>query len=102
MYVCVCVCVGGGGGGGWGEGMGLRCGTLTTVNLRRSLSVISTVISGGSIITRFAVMVVTEASVNLAVKVSFDSTIVSLVIDTLKHCLGCWLVKGPRVIETLV
>ena len=81
-----------------------RRGTLTTLNLRRSLSVTCTVVSGGSIVIRFAVMVVTEAgkSVNLAVKVSFDSTIVSLVIDTLKHCLGCWLVKGPRVIETLV
>ena len=49
-------------------------------------------------------IVVTEAgtSVNLAVKVSFDSIIASFVIGTLKHCLGCWLVKGPRVIETLV
>ena len=77
---------------------------LTIINLLRSLSVISTVVSGGSIVIRSGEMVVTEAgkSVNLAVKVSFDSTIVSLVIDTLKHCLGCWLVKGPRVIETLL
>ena len=81
-----------------------RRGTLITLNLRRSLSVICTVVSGGSIIIRSGEMVVTEAgkSVNLEVKVSFDSTIVSLMIDTLKHCLGCWLVKGPRVIETLV
>ena len=84
--------------------LGLRCGILTTINLLRSLSVISTVASGGSIIIRSAVIVVTEAgmSVNLAVKVSFNSINVSLVIDTQKHCLGCWLVKGPRVIETLV
>ena len=52
---------------------------------------------------RSAVIVVTEAgmSVNVAVNVSFDSINVSLMIGTLKHCLGCWLVKGPRVIETL-
>ena len=85
-------------------GLELKLGTLTKINLLRSLSVICTVASGGSTIIQFAVMVVTEAgmSVNLAVKASFNSTIVSLVIDTLKHCLGCWLVKGPRVIEILV
>ena len=39
---------------------------------------------------RSGVIVVTEAgmSVNLAVKVSFDSRTVSLMIDILKHCLG--------------
>ena len=78
--------------------LGLR---LDYNNLLRSLSVISTVVSGGSIVIRSAVIVVTEASVNLALKVSFNSINVSLVIDTWKHCLGCWLVKGPRVIETL-
>ena len=83
--------------------LGLRRGAVTTINLLRSLSVISTVVSGGSIIMRSAVIVITEAamSVNVAVKVSFNSINVSLVIDTVKHCLGCWLVKGPRVIETL-
>ena len=40
---------------------------------------------------RPGVIVVTEAgmSVNLAVKVSFDSRTVSLMIDILKRCLGC-------------
>ena len=49
-------------------------------------------------------IVVTEAgtSVSLAVKVSFDSISESLTIDILKHCLGRWLVKGPKVIETPV
>ena len=84
--------------------LSFRGGTLITVNLLRSLSVICTVVSGGSTIIRFALIVVTEAgmSVNLAVKVSFGSKIASLMIGTLKHCLGCWVVKGPRVIETLV
>ena len=84
--------------------LGLRHGTLTTINLRRSLSVISTVVSGGSIVIRFAVMVVTEAgmSVNLAVKVSVTSTLTSFMIDILKHCLGRWLVKVCRIIETRV
>ena len=41
-------------------------------------------------------------SVNLAVKVSFDSINGSSMIDILKHCLGRWLVKVPRVIETPV
>ena len=83
--------------------LGLRRGTLTTINLRRSLSVISTVVSGGLIIIRFGEILITEAgmSVTLAVKVSFDSTFASLVIDTVKHCLGCWLVKVIEVIETL-
>ena len=73
------------------------------MNLLRSLSVISTVASGGLIIIRSAVIVVTEAgtSVNLAVKVSFNSINASLVIDTVKHCLGWWLLKEARVIETL-
>ena len=77
---------------------------LDTLNLLRSLSVICTVASGESTIILFAVMIVTEAgtSVNLAVKASFNSTIVSLVIDTLKHFLGCSLVKVFRVIETLL
>jgi len=68
------------------------------------LFVICTVVSGGSTIIRFAVMVVTEAgmSVNLAVKVSVTSTLTSFMIDILKHCLGCWLVKVRRIIETLV
>ena len=84
----------------------MKLGTLTIPlvnNLLRSLFVICTVASGGSTIILFAVMVVTEAgmSVNLAVKVSFNSINASLVIDTLKHCLGCWLVKVFRVIETL-
>ena len=72
--------------------------------LPRSLSAICTVVSGGSTIIRLALIVVTEAgmSVNLAVKSSVRSVIASFVIDILKHCLGCWLVKGPRVIETLV
>ena len=84
--------------------LGFRRGTLITINLRRSLSVICTVVSDGLTIIRSGEIVVTEAgmSVNLAVKVSFDSKITSLMIGTLKHCLGCWLVKGPRVIETLV
>ena len=71
--------------------LGLRLGTLTTINLLRSLSVISTVVSGGSTIMRSGVIVVTEAdmSVSLAVKVSFDSIIESLMIDILKHSLGC-------------
>ena len=87
-------------------GLELKLGTLTipVFDLLRSLSVICTVASGGSTIILFAVMVVTEVgmSVNLAVKASFNSTIVSLVIDTLKHCLGCWLVKVFRVTETLL
>ena len=85
-------------------GLGSRLGTLTTINLLRSLSVICTVVWGGSTIMRSAVIVVTEAgtSVNLAVKVSFDSIIESLMIDIRKHCLGRPLVKGPRVIETPV
>ena len=88
-----------------GGGLELKLCTLTipVFDLLRSPSVICTVASGGSTIILFAEIVVTEAgmSVNLAVKASFISTIVSLVIDTLKHCLGCWLVKGPSVIETL-
>ena len=66
--------------------------------------VIRTVASGGSTLIRSAVMVVTEAgmSVNLAMKFSVTSTLTSFMIDILKHCLGRWLVKGPRVIETLV
>ena len=53
---------------------------------------------------RLALIVVTEAgmSVNLVVKTSVCSIIASFVIDILKHCLGCWLVKVSRVIETLV
>ena len=77
---------------------------LVLLYLPRSLSAICTVVSGGSTIIRLALIVVTEAgmSVNLAVKSSVRSVIASFVIDILKHCLGCWLVKGPRVIETLV
>ena len=69
-----------------------------------SLPVIRTVVSDGSILIRLALIVVTEAgmSVNLAVKSSVLSVIASFVIDTLKHCLGRWLVKVPRVIETFV
>ena len=69
-----------------------------------SLPVIRTVVSDGSIIIRLALIVVTEAgmSVNLAVKSSVLSVIASFVIDMLKHCLGRWLVKVPRVIETFV
>ena len=72
--------------------------------LLRSLSVICTVVSGGSTIIRLALIVVTESgmSVSLVVKTSVLSVIASFVIDILKHCLGRWLVKGPTVIETLV
>ena len=72
--------------------------------LPRSLSVIRTVVSGGSTIIRLALIVVTEAgmSVSLVVKTSVGSKMKSLMTDILKHCLGCWLVKGPRVIETLL
>ena len=77
---------------------------LILLYLPRSLSAICTVVSGGSTIIRLALIVVTEAgmSVNLAVKSSVRSVMKSLMIDTLKHCLGRWLVKGPRIIETLV
>ena len=73
-----------------GSGLETLALDLTTINLLRSLSVISTVVSGGSTIMRSGVIVVTEAgtSVSLAVKVSFGSRTVSLMIDILKHCLG--------------
>ena len=77
---------------------------LSYYNLLRSLSLICTAVSSGSTIIRLALIVVTESgmSVNLVVKFSVRSILSSSVIDTLKHCLGRWLVKVPTVIETLV
>ena len=77
---------------------------LILLYLLRSLSVIQTAASAGSTIIRLALIVVNEAamSVNLAVNSSVGSKMISLRIDILKHCVGCWMVKGPRVIETLV
>ena len=79
-------------------------GHFTVLDLRYLLSVICTVVSDGSTIIWLGEIVVTELSMslNLAVKFSVCSTSPSFMIDILKHCLGRWLVKVSRVIETLV
>ena len=77
---------------------------VTALVLRHLLSAICTVVSDGSTVIWSGETVVTELfmSLSLAVNSSVGSTLPSLMIDILKHCLGSWLVKGPKVIETLV